>query len=76
MTDADRRVLDGIDLLAHPVPPLGVVGENGAGQSTLMRNRATVETLVSEAIGLLRSHDLDEITSERPGAAAVTLIPT
>jgi len=58
------------------VPPLGVVGENGAGQSTLMRNRATVETLVSEAIRLLRSHDLDEITSEQPGAAAVTLIPT
>ena len=42
MTDGDRRVLDGIDLLAHPVPPLGVVGENGAGQSTPMRNRATV----------------------------------
>jgi macrolide transport system ATP-binding/permease protein len=33
----DRLVLDGVDLLAHPGQPVGVVGENGVGKSTLLR---------------------------------------
>jgi macrolide transport system ATP-binding/permease protein len=33
----DRVVLDGVDLLATPGQPLGLVGENGVGKSTLLR---------------------------------------
>lgn len=34
---ADRVVLDGVDLIANPAKPLGLVGENGVGKSTLLR---------------------------------------
>lgn len=33
----DHVVLDGIDLLANPGEPTGLVGENGVGKSTLLR---------------------------------------
>ena len=33
----DRVVLDGVDLVARPGQPLGLVGENGVGKSTLLR---------------------------------------
>jgi macrolide transport system ATP-binding/permease protein len=33
----DRVVLDGVDLVANPGQPLGLVGENGVGKSTLLR---------------------------------------
>jgi macrolide transport system ATP-binding/permease protein len=33
----DRVVLNGVDLLAHPGQPVGLVGENGVGKSTLLR---------------------------------------
>ena len=39
----DRVVLDGVDLLARPGEPLGLVGENGVGKSTLLRLVAGVE---------------------------------
>ena len=39
----DRVVLDGVDLVAAPGLPLGVVGENGVGKSTLLRLLAGVE---------------------------------
>ncbi len=42
-TYGERVVLDGVDLVANPGQPLGVVGENGVGKSTLMRLLAGVE---------------------------------
>ncbi len=39
----DRVVLDGVDLVANPGQPLGMVGENGVGKSTLMRVLADAE---------------------------------
>ena len=39
----DRVVLDGVDVVANPGQPLGLVGENGVGKSTLMRLLAGVE---------------------------------
>ncbi len=39
----DRVVLDGVDLVANPGSPLGLVGENGAGKSTMLRILAGVE---------------------------------
>ena len=39
----DRVVLDGVDLVATPGLPLGVVGENGVGKSTLLRLLAGTE---------------------------------
>lgn len=39
----DRVVLDGVDVVASPGCPLGLVGENGVGKSTLLRLLAGVE---------------------------------
>ncbi len=39
----DRTVLTGVDLLANPGQPVGVVGENGVGKSTLLRLVAGIE---------------------------------
>src|SRR6188472_2275765 len=33
----ERVVLDGVDLIANPGEPTGLVGENGVGKSTLVR---------------------------------------
>jgi macrolide transport system ATP-binding/permease protein len=39
----DRVVLDGVDLIANPGRPVGLVGENGVGKSTLVRIIAGAE---------------------------------
>ncbi|MGI8577173.1 MAG: ABC-F family ATP-binding cassette domain-containing protein [Nocardioidaceae bacterium] len=39
----DRAVLTGVDVVATPGQPLGLVGENGVGKSTLLRLLAGVE---------------------------------
>jgi len=46
----DRRVLAGVDLLANPGQPVGVVGENGVGKSTLLRLVAGVEEADSGSV--------------------------
>ncbi|CAN5242046.1 ABC-F family ATP-binding cassette domain-containing protein [soil metagenome] len=38
-----QTVLDGVDLVASPGLPVGVVGENGVGKSTLLRLLAGIE---------------------------------
>ncbi len=40
----DHLVLSGVDLIANPGHPLGVVGENGVGKSTLLRLLSGEET--------------------------------
>ncbi len=42
-TYGDRVVLTGIDIVANPGQPVGVVGENGVGKSTLLRLLAGIE---------------------------------
>jgi macrolide transport system ATP-binding/permease protein len=48
----DRVVLDGVDLLAHPGQPVGLVGENGVGKSTLLRLVTGQETADTGAVSL------------------------
>lgn len=43
-TFGDKLVLDGVDLVANPGEPVGVVGENGVGKSTLLGLLAGVDT--------------------------------
>ena len=58
----DRRVLDGVDLLAQPGRPVGLVGENGAGKSTLLRLLAGVEAPDSGSVA--RPVDLGYLAQE------------
>ncbi len=46
----DRVVLHGTDLVANPAEPLGLVGENGVGKSTLVRLLAGAERPDSGAV--------------------------
>ncbi len=46
----DRLVLDGVTLLANPAEPVGLVGENGVGKSTLLRILAGVDRPDSGAV--------------------------
>ncbi len=58
----DRSVLSGVDLLAHPGEPVGVVGENGVGKSTLLRLVAGVEEADSGVVR--RPSDLRYLAQE------------
>ena len=48
----DRVVLDGVDLLASPGEPVGLVGENGVGKSTLLRILVGVDEADSGSVTL------------------------
>ena len=58
----DRLVLDGVELVAAPGRPLGLVGENGVGKSTLLRLLAGDET--PDAGSVERPADLVHLTQE------------
>ena len=67
----DRVVLDGVDLVANPGQPLGLVGENGVGKSTLMRLLAGVET--PDAGSFARPADLAYLGQEPDFGTASTV---
>ena len=58
----DRVVLDGFDLVANPGQPLGLVGENGVGKSTLLRLLTGDEQCDSGAVK--RPDDLGYLTQD------------
>ena len=67
----DRIVLDGVDLTAQPGQPLGLVGENGVGKSTLMRLLAGVEP--ADSGSFRRPAELDYLGQEPDFGAAATV---
>ena len=65
----DRTVLDGVDLVANPGEPVGIVGENGVGKSTLLRLLAGTDE--PDAGSVLRPADVAHLGQEAhftPGA--------
>ncbi len=67
----DRVVLDGVDLVASPGLPLGLVGENGVGKSTLLRLLADVER--ADAGDLARPEDLAYLAQDPDFAGDATI---
>ena len=61
-TYGDRVVLDGVGLVANPGRPLGLVGENGVGKSTLMRLLADLEP--ADGGSVVRPADLEYLGQE------------
>jgi macrolide transport system ATP-binding/permease protein len=61
-TFGDRSVLDGLDFVASPGRPVGVVGENGVGKSTLLRLLAGVDEPDSGTVA--RPDDLGYLPQE------------
>ncbi len=70
----DRTVLSGVDLLASPGEPVGLVGENGVGKSTMLRLLAGVE--VADAGSVRRPADLGYLAQEFvvPSGASVASV--
>jgi macrolide transport system ATP-binding/permease protein len=62
MSYGDKTVLDGVDLTATPGRPVGIVGENGVGKSTLLRLLAAAEAPSSGVIS--RPDDLGYLPQE------------
>jgi macrolide transport system ATP-binding/permease protein len=67
----DRVVLDGVDLVANPGQPLGLVGENGVGKSTLLRIVAGREE--ADAGSVDRPSELGYLGQEPDFAADATV---
>jgi macrolide transport system ATP-binding/permease protein len=67
----DRMVLDGVDLVVSPGVPLGLVGENGTGKSTLLRLLAGVET--ADAGDVSRPDDLAYLAQDPDFADTATI---
>jgi macrolide transport system ATP-binding/permease protein len=67
----ERVVFDGVDLRATPGQPLGVVGENGVGKSTLLRIVAGVEQADSGTV--TRPADLGYLGQEPDFAEEATV---
>ena len=70
-TYGDRVVLDGVALVANPGRPLGLVGENGVGKSTLMRLLADVEP--ADGGSVVRPADLEYLGQEPAFADGATV---
>jgi macrolide transport system ATP-binding/permease protein len=64
-------VLDGVDLVATPGQPVGVVGENGVGKSTLLRLLAGIEKADSGDVSCPR--DLGYLAQDPPFDAGQTV---
>lgn len=67
----DRMVLDGVDLVVSPGLPLGLVGENGVGKSTLLRLLAGVEG--ADAGQVARPDDLAYLAQDPEFADGATI---
>src|SRR3954469_8901992 len=70
-TYGDRVVLDGVDLVASPAQPLGLVGENGVGKSTLLRLLAGLEP--PDAGAVERPADLAHLGQDPEFPAGATI---
>jgi macrolide transport system ATP-binding/permease protein len=67
----DTVVLDGVDLVATPGQPLGVVGENGVGKSTLLRLLAGAEAPDSGTV--VRPEDMGYLAQNPSFGAQATV---
>jgi macrolide transport system ATP-binding/permease protein len=67
----DRVVLNGMDLVVSPAVPVGLVGENGTGKSTLLRLLADVEP--ADAGDVQRPGDLAYLAQDPDFAEAATI---
>jgi macrolide transport system ATP-binding/permease protein len=67
----DRVVLAGVDLLAQPGQPVGLVGENGVGKSTLLRLLSGTEE--ADAGSIARPADLGYLPQEPDFPADVSV---
>jgi macrolide transport system ATP-binding/permease protein len=70
-TYGDRVVLDGVDLTVSPGVPLGLVGENGTGKSTLLRLVAGIEP--ADAGDVSRPDDLAYLAQDPEFDEAATI---
>ncbi|MEW2294365.1 ABC-F family ATP-binding cassette domain-containing protein [Streptomyces sp. NPDC006743] len=70
-TLGDRRVLDGVSLIASPGHRIGLIGENGVGKSTLLRLLAGTDE--PDAGSVTRPPDLGFLQQEMPYDPGTTI---